>query len=153
MTRRRVNRDLDTLAERLHRASLIVPVIEDDLVQRLAHCDTNAQPEARVAGGEMSDPVMRVILARADILTKQNAITAAIVEIREAVDRLDEATRKARAHDNTEPDQPVCYEAGCSDPVSSYRLANGDYAYRMGGEYAGLCDRHRKRAQREAVMA
>lgn len=149
--RQRTDRQLHQTAQRLETAARILPNIEDQLAQQLAHCDTHTPNETgpTAGGNPYTDPVLQTVIARSHIITRSRNITTAKQHIIDAINNLDQAIRQARIPNTPTDTIPTCHTAGCTQHVSSYKRADGSNGYRMAGEHAGLCDRHRMQARRE----
>jgi hypothetical protein len=138
----------------MDRAADIIPTIRLHLSEQTIIVATAGRSEQERSGSGHSDPTQRLALELATIDAHQRQIDDALERITTAIDLLDDACRRAlgkRAPTQPTPDEPMCHWAGCSDPVSSYRRDDGSHGYRMGGDYGGMCDRHRSQARREAT--
>ena len=150
---RRIDRRLENLADRLTTAARLKPQLDAHLAEQLAYCDTRQANETGISGNTISDPVIARIMARAAIVDRSNLVEQRMLDLEAAINALDAAMRAAwgKARPVYVEPGPVCYVAGCSAEVGHYRRADGSIAYRMGGEYGGMCDSHRMRSIRDGA--
>lgn len=151
MVNQPLDRNARTLADRLDRAATIIPTIRNHLNEQrrnLNHLRSTNHDGTRNHGP--TDPTARYVIDLHRIDTLEGYIDDALASIRVGVNLLDEACHKALGHrtPTTAPTDPICHVAGCSDFVASYRLRDGTVRFRMSGDHAGLCPRHRIAAQR-----
>lgn len=150
--RHAIDRRLENYSDRLARAARLKPPLDGHLAEQLAYCDTKGHNETGISGNTISDPVIASIMSRAAIIDRSNLIERRMTELEACINALDEAMRAAwgQARPAQVPEAPVCYVAGCSREVGSYRRADGSIAFRMGGDYGGMCDTHYLEATRAA---
>lgn len=150
MVKRRTDRTARQLAERLDRASEIIPTIRDHLDEQRRHV---AYLAAAGGGGRQpgthADPTARTATELDRIHRLERYIDDMLGVVRTAINELDVACRDALGHRAPAPSgDPVCHIADCHDYVAHWTRTDGTIVFRMSGEYAGLCSRHRIAAQR-----
>lgn len=152
---RRIDRRINRLAERLDQAARIKPNLDEHLATQLAYCDSAQHNETGISGNTIADPVIARIMSRAAIIERSGMVERRLLDLEAAVNALDEAMRTAWGGHRpiVAEEAPVCYAAGCSREVGSYRRADGSVAFRLGGDFGGLCDSHRVQAIRERGAA
>ena len=149
MTRRRLDRTAVNLSARLDRAAAIIPTIRSHLQEQrinivalgAAVTDSERSPSGH------SDPTATVAIEVQRLDHLEHEIDSVLASIESSVNLLDDKCRHALGHraptESETRGDPICYVAGCDDPVGSYRLKDGTNRFRMGGEDGGMCDRHR----------
>lgn len=153
---RRIDHRISRLAERLDQAARIKPNLDEHLATQLAYCDTKGSNETGItSSGTFSDPTATAFMSRAGVVTKSNLVETALVALEASVNELDRAMRSAwgNARPAVVEEAPLCYVAGCSREVGSYRRVDGSVAFRMGGDFGGMCDTHRMATIRERGAA
>jgi hypothetical protein len=162
MTTPRRNRRLDTVSDRVYRASVNTEAAFEHLnTQRsLVGTGGTGQQERRSIGGH-SDPTLRLVQQLDGINYRRTAIDDQIVCIEKAMDLLDEAIRdawKARAlRDDVDEapatdDRPLCRggqpdtwgDPTCGAHVEHFRRDDGTIGFRS----EGLCSKHRSAKRR-----
>jgi hypothetical protein len=156
------NRKLDTISDRIYRASVNSTAAFAFLNEQRSHIPTLAAATTDGAGhsrGSHSDPTLRTVTRLSAIEEKRTAIQDMIATLELGTDLLDEAIRDAYrissetiADGPTTDDRPLCRggtpdtwgDATCGRHQDHYSLASGEIRFR--GD--GLCAMHRKRKER-----
>lgn len=155
MTRRRLDRTTQRLAERLDRAAEIIPNVRTHLDEQRRHIAIIAAAAAGGTGrqpGTHADPTARAAHQLAHLHRLEGYIDDALASINVGINLLDEACRNALGHRAPEPVIPeasVCYIAGCDSYVETWTTTAGRTVERTDG----LCVRHRKQLQRGTLDA
>ena len=156
------NRKLDTISDRIYRASVNSQAAFGFLNEQRSHIPTltaNTTDGAGHSRGSHSDPTLRTVTRLSVIEDKRQAIHDQIHCIEVATDLLDEAIRDAyrigkepALEGPTTDDRPLCRggtpdtwgDPECGRHQDHYSLASGEIRFR--GD--GLCAMHRKRKER-----
>lgn len=150
MTKR--DHTFETIRNRAHIAATNHPRVEHHISihfaygQPLNNNETGIKPKNAI-----SDPTGNQATTRGNTSAELDHLRHLRHRIVEAFNDYDNYARRIWGQDRPAPpnDAPTCYIAGCDREVGSYLRDDKSTAYRMGGEYGGMCDMHRMQTVRD----